>query len=46
MVHEVARNAGADLGIIGTVLASDAVTEKGWGRSTPDNQGTGTRRAS
>ena len=47
MVHEVARNAGADLGIIGTVLPSDAVTEKVLGAvDAPDNQGTGTRRAS
>ncbi|ELP68297.1 NAD(P)-dependent oxidoreductase [Streptomyces turgidiscabies] len=46
VVHEVARNAGADLGIIGTVLASEAVAEKVLGAArTPDDQGTGTRRA-
>ncbi|MGW3647917.1 hypothetical protein [Streptomyces sp. NPDC000878] len=54
MVREVARNAGADLGIIGTVLASDAVENKVLGaekvlrtadspNSRPDNQDT--RRA-
>lgn len=32
VVREVARNAGADLGVIGTVLASDAVEEKVLGR--------------
>lgn len=48
VVREVARNAGADLGIIGTVLSSDAVGEKvlrttDAPNSRPDNQDT--RRA-
>ncbi|MGW1714820.1 NAD(P)-dependent oxidoreductase [Streptomyces sp. NPDC002156] len=48
VVREVARNAGADLGIIGTVLSSDAVEEKvlrtaDAPNSRPDNQDT--RRA-
>ncbi|WP_269453240.1 NAD-binding protein [Yinghuangia sp. ASG 101] len=37
VVREVARNAGADLGIIGTVLSSRAVEEKVLGRT--DNEG-------
>lgn len=44
VVREVARNAGADLRIIGTVLSSDAVTEKVLRAvDAPDNQDT--RRA-
>ncbi|MDW4909723.1 hypothetical protein RB628_31405 [Streptomyces sp. ADMS] len=51
VVREVARNSGADLGIIGTVLSSDAVTEKVLRTadepdSQPSSRGTATRRAS
>jgi 3-hydroxyisobutyrate dehydrogenase-like beta-hydroxyacid dehydrogenase len=39
VVREVARRAGADLGIIGTVLSSDAVEEKVLRPSSPAQQG-------